>query len=175
METAAPILVVDDERDMPGLIQMKFRRQIRKQEMSFLFASNGQEALDVLREHPEISVVLADINMPVMDGLTLLKKVHEEGNIGQSFQFVKVIIITAYNDMANIRRAMNFGAFDFLTKPLDFDDLTVTIDKTLYETGKLQELDRQRREELKKRLEAEEALKCVDAAELHDILDRYIT
>ena len=142
--------------------------------MRFLFAANGQEALDVLWQHPEISVVLADINMPVMDGLEMLNKVHEEGNIGQTFQFVKVIIITAYNDMANIRKAMNFGAFDFLTKPLDFDDLTVTINKTLYETGKLQELDRQRREELKKRLEAEEALKCVDPAQLQTILEKHI-
>ena len=175
MEIPAPILVVDDERDMPGLIQMKFRRQIRKQEMSFLFANNGQEALDILHQHPEISIVLADINMPVMDGLTLLKNIHQEGNIGQQFQFVKVIIITAYNDMTNIRRAMNFGAFDFLTKPLDFDDLTVTIDKTLYETGKLQEVDRQRKEELKKPLKAEEVLTCVDIEELLDILNKPIT
>lgn len=155
MQTPAPILVVDDEHDMPELIQMKFRKQIRKEEMCFLFASNGQDALAMLRQHPEVNVVLADINMPGMDGLTMLNKIHEEGNLGQTFQFVKVVMITAYNDMKNIRKSMNYGAFDFLTKPIDFDDLNITIQKTQYEVGKLLELDQQRREELKKRLEAE--------------------
>ena len=174
METTSPILVVDDERDMPDLMQMKFRRQIRNQELSFLFAQNGQAALEILRQHPEISVVLADINMPGMDGLTMLNKIHEEGNVGQIFQFVKVVIITAYNDMKNIRKAMNYGAFDFLTKPLDFEDLNITIKKTLYEVGKLQELDRQRREELKKRLEAEQALQGIDKSQLYEILEKHI-
>lgn len=175
MEPHAPILVVDDERDMADLIQMKFRKSITNQEMSFLFAFNGQEALNILRQHPDISVVLADLNMPVMDGLTFLGRIHEESNIGQDFQFVKVIIVTAYNDMKNIRKAMNLGAVDFLTKPLDIEDLQITIQKTRTETGKLRELDWQRREELKKRLAAEEALKAVGEVTLHDILDRYIT
>ncbi len=174
-KTIAPILVVDDEKDMPDLIQMKFRRQIRNNELRFFFAENGQVALDVLHEHPEISVVLADINMPVMDGLTMLNEIYQYSNIGQTFQFVKVIIITAYNDMTNIRKAMNYGAFDFLTKPLDFEDLVLTVRKTLYEVGKLRELERKHNDELKKRLAAEEALGSIDPAKLADILDRYIT
>jgi len=169
-----PILVVDDEQDMPDLVQMKFRHQIRNNELRFFFASNGKEALDVLHEHPEISVVLADINMPVMDGLTMLNEIYQHSNIGQIFQFVKVIIITAYNDMANIRKAMNYGAFDFLTKPLDFEDLVLTVRKTLNEVGKLRELDRRHKDELKKRLTAEEALGNIDPAKLREILDKHI-
>jgi DNA-binding NtrC family response regulator len=174
MDTTSLILVVDDERDMTDLIPMKFRKQIRNQEFSFLFAQNGQEALDILRQHPEISVVLADINMPEMDGLTMLNKIHEESNLGQTFQFVKVVIITAYHDMRNIRRAMNYGAFDFVTKPIDFEDLDITVKKALFEAWKLRELDRQRREELKKRLEAEEALRGIDKEVLYEILDKHI-
>jgi DNA-binding NtrC family response regulator len=174
MDTTSLILVVDDERDMTDLIRMKFRKQIRNQEFSFLFAQNGQEALDILRQHPEISVVLADINMPEMDGLTMLNKIHEESNLGQTFQFVKVVIITAYHDMRNIRRAMNYGAFDFVTKPIDFEDLDITVKKALFEAWKLRELDRQRREELKKRLEAEEALRGIDKEVLYEILDKHI-
>ena len=174
MDTTSPILVVDDEKDMPSLIQMKFRNQIRKQKLSFLFAQNGKEALEILRQHPEISVALVDINMPVMDGLTMLREIHQEDNLGQTFQFVKVIIITAYNDMENIRRAMNYGAFDFLTKPLDFRDLEITIKKTFYEVGKLRELDRQRKEELKKRIEAEAALQGVDKSQLYKIIEENI-
>lgn len=173
-EKIAPILVVDDEQDMPALIQMKFRRQIRNNELRFFFASNGKEALEVLHEHPDINVVLADINMPVMDGLTMLNEIYQHSNIGQTFQFVKVIIITAYNDMTNIRRAMNYGAFDFLTKPLDFEDLVLTVRKTLYEVGKLQELDRKHKEELKKRLTAEDALGSIDPDKLQEILEKHI-
>jgi CheY-like chemotaxis protein len=173
-EKVAPILVVDDEQDMPALIQMKFRRQIRNNELCFFFASNGKEALDVLHEHPEINVVLADINMPVMDGLTMLSEIYQNSNIGQTFQFVKVIVITAYNDMTNIRRAMNYGAFDFLTKPLDFEDLVLTVRKTLYEVGKLRELDQKYKEELKKRLTTEEALGSIDPAKLQEVLEKHI-
>ncbi len=174
VNTTSPILVVDDERDMPNLMQMKFRKQIRKQEMIFLFTTNGKEALEVLRQHPEISVVLADINMPIMDGLAMLNEIHQESNVGQVFQFVKVIIITAYNDMQNIRKAMNYGAFDFLTKPLDFEDLRITVKKAFYEAGKLRELDRRRKEELKKRLEAEQMLQGIDKAKLYKILEEHM-
>lgn len=174
MDTKSPILVVDDEKDIPDLFQMKFRRQIRKQELCFMFAQNGKEALDMLRQHPEISVALVDINMPVMDGLAMLNEIHQEDYIGQTFQFVKIVIITAYNDMENIRRAMNYGAFDFLTKPLDFKDLEITIKKTFYEVGKLRELDRQRKKELKKRIEAEQALQGVDKSQLYKIIEENI-
>jgi YesN/AraC family two-component response regulator len=174
MDTRSPILVVDDEKDIPDLFQMKFRRQIRNQELCFMFAQNGKEALDVLRQHPEISVALVDINMPVMDGLAMLNEIHQEDYIGQTFQFVKIVIITAYNDMENIRRAMNYGAFDFLTKPLDFKDLEITIKKTFYEVGKLRELDRQRKEELKKRIEAEQILQGVDKSQLYKIIEENV-
>lgn len=172
--TIAPILMVDDEKDMPALIQMKFRRQIRNGELRFVFAEHGNAALDALHAHPDISIVLADINMPVMDGLSMLHEIYQHGNIGQRFQFVKVIMITAYNDMANIRKAMNYGAFDFLTKPLDFEDLVLTIRKTLYEVNKLREMERRHSEELKKRLAAEEALGSIDPRKLQAILDRHL-
>lgn len=171
MELIPLILIVDDEIDMEDLIQLRFRKQIQQQEFSFLFASNGRKALEVLRQHPEISVVLADIKMPEMDGLTLLNIIHEEGSLGQAFQFVKVVVITAYNDMANIRRAMNYGAFDFLTKPLDFEDLEITIKKALYEAEKLRELARQRKEEFKKRLETEDVLRGIVKSRLYQILE----
>jgi CheY-like chemotaxis protein len=174
MSTPSLILVVDDEHDMIDLMQMKFRKQIREQEFSFVFAHNGYEALDSLAQHPDVNVVLADINMPGMDGLTMLNKIHEQSNVGQQFQFVKVVIITAYHDMKNIRRAMNYGAFDFVTKPIDFEDLDITIKKALFESGKLRELDRQRKEEFKKRLEAEQALRGVDKSLLYEILEQHV-
>ncbi|MCF8297428.1 MAG: SpoIIE family protein phosphatase [Saprospiraceae bacterium] len=122
------ILAVDDELDMKDLISQKFRRKIRKGEYNFIFAHNGIEALAQFVEHPEIGLILSDINMPEMDGLTLLTKVKEFQNPS-----LKTIIVSAYGDMENIRTAMNRGAFDFVTKPINFDDLEVTIEKTLSE------------------------------------------
>ena len=119
------ILVVDDEEDLEALVLQKFRRRIRKQEISFSFAHNGQEAMEKLDEDDEISMVISDINMPVMDGLTLLKQLNE------SKPNIRSVIVSAYGDMNNIRTAMNRGAFDFVTKPIDFNDLEITIDKTL--------------------------------------------
>jgi adenylate cyclase len=121
----AKILVVDDESDLELLIKQKFRRQIREQQYEFLFAQNGQEALDTIQRVPDLDMVLSDINMPIVDGLTLLTKISE------SSPLVKAVIISAYGDMNNIRTAMNRGAFDFLTKPVDFADLEVTMQKTL--------------------------------------------
>lgn len=127
---AATILVVDDEPDLELLVSHKFRRQIRKGEYSFLFAGDGEQALSVLKTSPAVDVVLSDINMPRMDGLTLLRKMRElDGEL-------KAIIVSAYGDMNNIRTAMNLGALDFVTKPIDFDDLESTIRKTLDELGK---------------------------------------
>ena len=118
------ILVVDDEVDVEELITQKFRRKIRKREWEFVFSRDGEDALQVLKEHPEIDLVLSDINMPKMDGLTLLQKLHEkETNI-------RSIIISAYSDIENIRAAMNIGAFDFITKPINFDDMEITIQKS---------------------------------------------
>ncbi|UYV37240.1 response regulator [Rhodobacteraceae bacterium D3-12] len=125
MSGPVQILVVDDEPDVEALITQRFRREIRKNEMSFVFAYDGEDALEKLGENPDVLMVLSDINMPRMDGLTLLTRLHE------SHQNLKTVVVSAYGDMGNIRTAMNRGAFDFLTKPLDFGDLEATIRKTL--------------------------------------------
>ncbi len=122
------ILVVDDEIDLEPLVRQKFRRQIREGIYDFLFAFNGLEALAKLLEYPEIGIILSDINMPEMDGLTLLTKLKELKNPG-----LKTVIVSAYGDMDNIRTAMNRGAFDFVTKPVNFEDLEITINKTIDE------------------------------------------
>ncbi|MCK9219948.1 MAG: SpoIIE family protein phosphatase [Bacteroidales bacterium] len=122
------IMVVDDEVDLESLVRQKFRRQIREGMYDFIFAYNGLEALAKLIENPNIGVILSDINMPEMDGLTLLSKLKELKNPG-----LKTVIVSAYGDMENIRTAMNRGAFDFVTKPINFDDLEITINKTLEE------------------------------------------
>ena len=123
---AHKILVVDDEPDLEILIKQKFRKQIRENEFNFVFAQNGLQALEKLMQHRDITVVLSDINMPEMDGLTLLQKLHEMNNPA-----LKSVIISAYGDMENIRTAMNRGAFDFLTKPINFNDLELTVQKTM--------------------------------------------
>ena len=133
MNAKHKILVVDDEDDVAQLIRQKFRRQIREQEYEFVFAQNGVEALAKLDENPDIEVVLSDINMPEMDGLTLLQKIDE------AHPLLKTVIISAYGDMANIRTAMNRGAFDFITKPLDFNDLEKTLRKTIKFSEQLKE------------------------------------
>ena len=119
------LLVVDDEEDLELLIRQRFRRHIRQGEMDFVFAHNGKEAIEKLAEDPEIRLVLSDINMPVMDGLTLLSQLEEIR------PEIRAVIVSAYGDMENIRTAMNRGAFDFVTKPIDFTDLEITIRKTL--------------------------------------------
>ena len=121
----ARILVVDDEPDLETLIQQKFRHQIRDGTVSFLFARDGVEALAALKANSDIDLVVTDINMPRMDGLSLLQKLQE------SEEKLSTIIVSAYGDMTNIRTAMNRGAFDFLTKPIDFLDFETTIAKTL--------------------------------------------
>ena len=129
----AKILVVDDETDLEVLIKQKFRRQIREQKYEFTFAANGIEALAKIGEHPDIEIVLSDINMPGMDGLTLIGKLNENNPL------IKSIIISAYGDMENIRTAMNRGAYDFLCKPVNFEDLDVTIQKTMKYVAQLHE------------------------------------
>src|SRR5205085_10974597 len=115
------------------LIKQKFRRQIRERQYEFVFASNGCDALNKLRDHPDIEVVLSDINMPEMDGLTLLGKLNEVSPL------IKAVIVSAYGDMENIRTAMNRGAFDFICKPVNFEDLEVTIEKTVQHVAQLRE------------------------------------
>ena len=121
----AKIMVVDDEADLETLIKQKFRRQIREKTYEFSFANNGAEALRLLHESPDIDMVLSDINMPEMDGLTLLSKLAEQNPL------LKSVIVSAYGDMDNIRMAMNRGAFDFVCKPINFEDLELTVEKTL--------------------------------------------
>ena len=123
---AVKILSVDDEVDLELLLTQFFRRKIRKGEYEFLFAHNGLEALQMMLKHPDIDIVLSDINMPEMDGLTLLSKINEMRNPAR-----KCIMVSAYGDMDNIRRAMNSGAFDFATKPIDLEDLERTIEKAV--------------------------------------------
>ena len=121
----AKILVVDDEKDLQVLIKQKFRKKIRDGSYEFVFAINGRDSLEQLQQHTDVDVVLSDINMPEMDGLTLLSKLNDTHTI------LKSVIVSAYGDMENIRTAMNRGAFDFVTKPINFTDLEVTIERTL--------------------------------------------
>ena len=127
------ILVVDDETDLEMLIKQKFRQKIREHQYEFVFAINGNDALEKLQQHSDIDVVLTDINMPEMDGLTLLTKLGEQNSL------LKAVIVSAYGDMDNIRIAMNRGAFDFITKPVNFDDLDLTVQKTIKYVTQLRE------------------------------------
>ena len=127
------ILVADDETDLEILIKQKFRKQIREGKYNFVFAINGTDALVKIGEHPDIDVVFSDINMPEMDGLTLLEKLNDINPI------IKAVIVSAYGDMDNIRSAMNRGAFDFVCKPVNFDDLEVTLIKTIHHVNQLKD------------------------------------
>lgn len=131
---AVKILSVDDELDLEVLLTQYFRRRIRKGEYEFAFAHNGLEALQKLLETPDFDIILSDINMPEMDGLTLLAKVNELKNPA-----MKCIMVSAYGDMDNIRSAMNKGAFDFATKPIDLDDLSRTIEKAIEQVRYIRE------------------------------------
>ena len=131
---AVKILSVDDELDLEVLLTQYFRRQIRKGEYEFAFAHNGLEALQKLLETPDFDIILSDINMPEMDGLTLLAKVNELKNPA-----MKCIMVSAYGDMDNIRSALNKGAFDFATKPIDLDDLSRTIEKAIEQVRYIRE------------------------------------
>lgn len=137
---AARILVVDDEPDLEALVLQRFRRKIRGGEYDFLFASDGHDALAKLAANQDVDLVLTDINMPGMDGLTLLQ--HLEGFRTR----LKAVIVSAYGDMENIRTAMNRGAFDFVTKPVDFHDLELTVEKTLRDIALMREAIAARRE-----------------------------
>ncbi|WP_446831956.1 PP2C family protein-serine/threonine phosphatase [Candidatus Foliamicus sp.] len=125
MEAQHKILMVDDEQDLEQLVRQRMRREIRSGKYSFVFAHDGVEALEVIEQHDDIDLVLSDINMPRMDGLTLLEKLPDVDTDLRS------VVISAYGDIKNIRAAMNRGAFDFVTKPIDFDDLRVTVERGL--------------------------------------------
>src|SRR5690242_16189017 len=147
------ILVVDDEPDLETLVHQKFRRQIREGQVRFLFARDGAEALEMLGSRGRVDMVVSDINMPQMDGLTLLQKIQEGDDP------LSTVIVSAYGDMANIRTAMNRGAFDFLTKPIDFADLEATINKTLRHIEILREARRRQ----------------ISAERAHALLSRYFS
>jgi adenylate cyclase len=149
----ATILVVDDESDLETLVQQRFRRQIRGGEFGFCFAHDGVEALDMIAGGKDVDMVLSDINMPRMDGLTLLQKIQETDDP------LSTVIVSAYGDMANIRTAMNRGAFDFITKPIDFGDLETTIRKTLAHIERLREARR----------------RLAEAERAHALLSRYFS
>lgn len=134
------ILFVDDEPDLEALVLQKFRRQIRDGEVTIMFARDGLEALASLEQNPQVDMVVSDINMPRMDGLSLLAKLQE------AEEKKSTIIVSAYGDMSNIRTAMNRGAFDFLTKPIDFADLEATIGKTIRHIEMLHEVRRRQME-----------------------------
>lgn len=136
----AKILVVDDEPDLEALVLQKFRRQIRDGAVQFMFARDGIDALQSIDDHPDVDMVVSDINMPRMDGLSLLQKLQEAEDKKST------IIVSAYGDMSNIRTAMNRGAFDFLTKPIDFADLELTIQKTIRHVEMMREARRRQAE-----------------------------
>jgi sigma-B regulation protein RsbU (phosphoserine phosphatase) len=130
---ASTILVVDDEPQVEALITQGFRRKVRDGKISFLFAKDGEEAVDILLSGRPVNLILTDINMPKMDGLALLD------HLDQIDPLLVAVVVSAYGDMDNIRTAMNRGAFDFVTKPIDLDDLSVTIDKALAHEAILRE------------------------------------
>ena len=147
------IQVVDDEPDLEILVRQKFRHQIRDGHVRFLFAHDGAEALEMLGDRGSVDMVVSDINMPRMDGLTLLQRIQEGDDP------LSTVIVSAYGDMANIRTAMNRGAFDFLTKPIDFADLETTINKTLRHIDTLREARRRQ----------------ITAERAHALLSRYFS
>ncbi|WP_455628583.1 PP2C family protein-serine/threonine phosphatase [Parabacteroides chinchillae] len=135
---AIKILSVDDELDLEVLLTQYFRRKIRKGEYEFAFAHNGLEALKLMLDQPDFDIILSDINMPEMDGLTLLTKINEMRNPA-----LKCIMVSAYGDMENIRTAMNRGAFDFATKPIDMEDLERTIEKAVEQIAFIKEAQKE--------------------------------
>ena len=147
------ILVVDDEIEIQRLFKQRFRKRIQAKELDFIFASNGIEAIEILKSSNCISMVLTDIRMPEMDGLSLISKLAELD------QNLKAVVVSAYGDMQNIRMAMNCGAFDFVTKPIDFEDLEITINKTLAFVAGLHEQQQK----------LDEAIKQVRSLELKEI------
>ena len=127
------ILVVDDEKSHEDLITQRFTQKEFMRNHEFIFALNGLKALELINSHPDIEIALLDINMPGMDGLTLLEKIRDTKPL------LRVIMLSAYSDMNNIRAAMNMGAYDFITKPNDMKDLELTIKRTMEEVKQLKE------------------------------------
>ena len=161
----AKILVADDETDFEVLIKQRFRKQIRENKYNFIFALTGKKALEQLEQNPDTELILTDINMPEMDGLTLLTKLPAINPL------LKAVIVTAYGDMDNIRMAMNHGAFDFICKPVNFTDLETTIEKTLQYVKQLKQTMEAIRENNILRMYVDETvLKFMNRSEFEAIL-----
>ena len=161
----AKILVADDETDLEALIKQKFRQKIREHKYEFIFAINGRDALEKIQQNPDVEILLSDINMPEMDGLTLLSR------LGESNPLIKAVIISAYGDMDNIRMAMNRGAFDFITKPINFEDLSLTMEKTIKQVSQIREtLKAIKENNILKMYVDETVLKFMDSREFESAL-----
>jgi len=128
------ILVADDEEDQEELITQRFSNKDFLRNYEFIFVRDGLKALQLIKAHPDIEIALLDINMPEVDGLTLLQKIKEINPVARS------IMLSAYADMPNLRSAMNKGAYDFLNKPIDLKDLELTIKKTMDEVNRLKKI-----------------------------------
>ncbi len=171
-EGAIKILFVDDEPEYELLIRTLFRRKAKTHNWIMEFASSGKEALERLAKNPDIALVLTDLKMPEMDGLTLLDRMHDL-NIP-----LKSIVVSAYSDLPNIRAAMNRGAFDFVVKPIDADDMEATILKSSQEWFKERKAARYERQlvALQKELDVarqiQEAIQPVDF-DANSTLDLY--
>lgn len=142
-DSALTLLVVDDEADIEELVRQFFRREIKAGTHRLVFARDGAEALDVLAQHPEVAIVLTDINMPRMDGLTLLDRLNELEDAPLA------VVVSAYSDLRNIRAAMNKGAFDFITKPIDMKDMKATVEKVALHQANIERLRSEREDALK--------------------------
>jgi CheY-like chemotaxis protein len=121
------ILVVDDEKDVEILFRQKFRKEIKSGSLELVFAFSGQEALEVLEKSnpPEVMYIFSDINMPGMTGLELLDKVKAR------FPQIKISMISAYGDAENYNKAIDSGAKEFFTKPIDFNSLKAEINSLI--------------------------------------------
>lgn len=150
---SAKILVVDDETSLESLIRQKFRQKIRNKDLDFIFAYNGREALEKLQSDGSVDVVLVDINMPEMDGLTFIERLKDLDPI------IKAVVVSAYDDVTNIRAAMNRGAFDFITKPIDFQDLEITINKSLESVQEIREKQQKLQQAQNQLLQSNQALR----------------
>lgn len=150
---SAKILVVDDETALESLIRQKFRQKIRNKCLNFIFAYNGREALEKLQSDRAVDVVLVDINMPEMDGLTFIERLKDLDPT------IKAVVVSAYDDTTNIRAAMNRGAFDFITKPIDFQDLEITINKSLESVREIREKQQKLQQAQNQLLQSNQALR----------------
>ena len=126
LERPYKLLVVDDEADVMPMFRQSMRQDVRRGRYELFFASSGVEALSCIASEPGIDLVITDINMPEMDGLELL------GSLSDINCDCRSVVLSAYGDMKNIRAAMALGAVDFVVKPVDFDDMRGTIERTLH-------------------------------------------